>query len=344
MYNITAQFLSDENLQARDSNTGNGKATFTGSGRFLFPVAIGGKQFNLDFDTGSPDFWVLSSKTAIAGHAYYDPSFAVPLNIPFSIGYTDGSLAMGTTYLDTVNIGGIVIQDQAVEVASFVNGTLISIPVDGIFGMSLRIHQTSGQYSVLTNLLLHGLQLQVFTVSVTRPSEKNVNGFCTFGYIPSQIRISDIYYTNIVDNNPGFWMFPSTTAKIGGKLYSRPIGNLANADTGTTLIYVDRGLVLAIYGPLRGAQAANGLWYYPASSAAFVQTITLPVGNFDVTIHPSDFGIVATSDGWILGAIQDRKNQPFDTFGDIWLSNVYAIFDLTTTQPRLGVVSRPIST
>ena len=90
--------------------------------------------------------------------------------------------------------------------------------------------------------------------------------FAHSGYIPSPIVVSDIHYTNVVEYPSGFWMFPSTIVKIGGKLYSRSPNNFAIADTGTTLIKVDRDLLNAIYSPLRGFTASDGLLYFPVSS------------------------------------------------------------------------------
>src|SRR5947207_10772816 len=43
----------------------------------------------------------------------------------------------------------------------------------------------------------------------------------------------------------------------------------------------------------------------------------------------------------IFGAVQSRGSNSVDVFGDVWLWNVYAIYDLATTgTPRFGFVPR----
>ena len=132
----------------------------------------------------------------------YDPSTsssAIPLNLDWSITYDDQSSASGVVYSDTISIEGIIINGQAVEAASDVTGVLLEAPIDGILGMSLFPAQTSGEPSVLVNLVNHGLQSELFTAKLTREDETNVAGFYTFGYIDSQT-VGDqiIQYADII--------------------------------------------------------------------------------------------------------------------------------------------------
>jgi len=311
---------------------------------YITPIVIGDQTFHLALDTGSQDIWVLSSAlptSETSGRTVYIPSkSAVDTNRPWSISYGDGSFANGVIYSDTIAIGNIVIDQQAVYSATFINGTLLSYPVDGLVGMSLGAKETSGDASVLSNLLSHGLQSSVFACALVRPNEPNVQGFCTFGYVfgNSPVDYVDVI-TDTADNPSNFWMFPSTTAKIGSTVILRP-NNKAIADTGTFLIKVDDTLLQAIYGTVNGKKDSSGMWMYP-NTASF-PSITLPVGGFDVTLYSSDIdgGPAPNYPGYNYGTIQSRGSVGFDIFGDVWLNNVYAIFDLTQAQPRFGVIPR----
>ena len=312
--------------------------------RYVIPIVIGDQTFNLALDTGSRDIWVLSSALPASetdGRIVYVPSHsAVDTNRTWMISYADRSFASGVVYNDTIAIGNFVIEKQGVYSATFINGTLLNYPVDGLIGMSLATKESSGDTSVLSNLQNHGLQSSVFTCALVRPNEPNVQGFCTFGYVygTSRVTYTDVI-TDPVDNPNNFWMFPSTTAKIGSTVILRP-NNKAIADTGTYLIQVDDALLKKIYGRVNGKQDSAGFWMYP-NTASF-PSITLPVGGFDITLNSGDIdrGPATNHPGYNYGTIQSRGSSDVDVFGDIWLNNVYAIFDATPGRPRFGVIPR----
>jgi hypothetical protein len=351
---------SARNIESRDATVSSGPAVVN-TGRYLFPIQIGsgGQVFQMELDTGSEDLWVFSSLLPPAeqgGHNIYDPSTstsAIPLNKGWSIVYNDQSSASGIVYSDTISIEGIILNKQAVEAASDITGNLLQAPIDGILGLSLRPAQTSGEPSVLSNLLNHGLQSNLFTAKLTREQETNVEGFYTFGYIDEQLIGNQVIsYAEIIPG--GSWNFSSATARVGNEVLYRPPGNTAIADTGTALILVDDGLLAAIYEPLGGKKdstllsvSGNGAWVYPDTvTDAELPTITLAFGDFEVTLNPGDLnhGQAYPTGGWIYGGMQSRGNNNFDIFGDVWLNNVYAIFDLTQDVPRLGVVPRAYGT
>jgi len=53
---------------------------------------------------------------------------------------------------------------------------------------------------------------------------------------------------------------------------------------------------------------------------------------------PRDLSYAPAYPGWIYGGFQDRGDQDFDIFGDVFLKNVYALWDVK--NKKFGCVPR----
>lgn len=80
---------------------------------------IGGQFINLDFDTGSADLWVYTSNQPqrFSYKPEFSPTFKNLKGASWSIVNSDGSYALGTVGTDVVNVGGLSVKNQAVELA-----------------------------------------------------------------------------------------------------------------------------------------------------------------------------------------------------------------------------------
>lgn len=342
----------------------NSTLTATDHNQGLFytcPVTIGEgagqKTLRLNFDTGSPDLWVFSTlmppaEKAIGTHTFYDPALstaAKALNKAWGISYVDGSFATGVAYNDTVTLGGLILTQTGVEAAEDVDQGTLTDESDGLLGLSLDQNTISPSGSVPTtidNLISHPLAANVFTCALTRPAEPN--GFYTFGYIdPILTQGQQILYTDILGaagKHPGRWEFNSSFITINGQTIQRP-GNTAIADTGTTLIFIADSLLPSIYGPL-GGKMIGQYWSFPTTvPISVLPSISLPAGPNAVNLRPEDLAYQLSADGkWFIGSIQGRGTKVWDTFGDVWLRNIYAIHDVGMTgigKQRFGLVPRP---
>ena len=101
----------------------------------------------MDYSTRMTDLqnsWVFSSQLSAsqqAGHNIYNPFLSdtseVMPGYTWNIVYVDASTASGNVYTDTVSVGEIQIENQAVELAQIVSSQFLDEPEDGILGLAV---------------------------------------------------------------------------------------------------------------------------------------------------------------------------------------------------------------
>lgn len=335
---------------------------------YLASVTVGTppQKVSLDFDTGSADLWLwstglpasLQAQGKTSGHAIFDPdkssTFKVSNQSSWKISYGDGSGASGTVGTDVLTLGGLSIEDQAVELATSLSKQFTTGPGDGLLGLAFGNINTVKPTAVKTpvdNLIAQkDISLAVFTAHLgswkDAPEDDGGISFYTFGYIDpaplQRAKLQQPYYTP-VDSSAGFWQFPSVSATVNGNPIARGDDNTAIADTGTTLALVSDDLCKAIYDAIPGARydKTNQGWIYPANTPeASLPVVAFAVGDRTFAVQKEDLGF-AEAEGlktYVYGGIQSRGDIPFDIFGDTWLKSVYAIFDMG--NKRFGAVPR----
>ena len=113
------------------------------------PVTIGGQSMMLNFDSGSSDLWVMSTHLDSAtqkqlknsGHHIYDPNkSSTKKNMAgstWSIEYGDGSTASGDVVTDTLKVGTISVEGQAIECAKSLSEAFLDTEGDGLLGLAM---------------------------------------------------------------------------------------------------------------------------------------------------------------------------------------------------------------
>lgn len=314
---------------------------------------------DVNFDSGSADLWVWSTKldhqTQEAGEGsgikIFDPkkseTFKNAIGYTWKIAYGEGSGASGTVGNDTVKIGDITIQNQHIELAQEVSSQFQTESSSGLLGLAWGEYDHDYPQNELTLL---GNINTVVPNPVPTPVDNMITqkdipadaelwsvylgsvkdqkdpdhgkSFYTFGnYDESVVKASgqEIAWTPI-DDSEGFWMFPSESATINGKLLQLS-GNRAMADTGTTLMLVSDEFCKALYAAIPGAKydREQGGWLVPSEDVA--------IGNNQVTIEKEQLAWAKFDDNsnMSFGSIQSRGNNTFDIFGDTFLICCYAV-------------------
>ncbi|KAF1993087.1 aspartic proteinase precursor [Amniculicola lignicola CBS 123094] len=331
---------------------------------YLCPVQIGTppQTLNLHFDTGSSDLWstLLDSKTrsmASPAHTSFDPkkssTYKKLAASSWKIKYGDGSTASGSVGTDNVTLGGLCVENQAIELASKLSPQFTKGAGDGLLGLAWgqintvkpKRVQTPVENMMSQDDIVKDQELFTCYLGSWRDKDEEDKGesFYTFGYIDQDVIKrcggGEPHYAPI-DSSKGFWQFKSESATVNGKKITRP-GNTAIADTGTTLALVSDGLCKEIYSTIPGAEfdKKHQGWTLPIGTPEKdLPAVTFAVGDKQFCVQKEDFGFAKVSKEMQYGGIQSRGDSPFDILGDVFLKSIYAIFD--QGNKRFGVVQR----
>ncbi|KAH7063552.1 aspartic endopeptidase Pep1/aspergillopepsin F, partial [Macrophomina phaseolina] len=305
---------------------------------YLTPVTVGGKELELDFDTGSADLWVFStslSTSTQSGHAVYDPSVSGTEleGSTWNISYADSSGAAGIVYADKVVVGGVTATSQAVEAATSVSSSFAEdTDSDGILGLAFSSINTVKPKSQSTffDTVADDLAERLFAVAL----KKGEAGEYHFGYTDGSQYTGEIAYTD-VNSSTGYWEFTSSGFAVGnGSVNSTSLN--AIADTGTTLLLLPDDVVAAYYDQVTDSQYQPilGGWMFPCGTE--LPDFTLVIGGEERTVPGSYLEYTGAIAIFCFGGIQSNSGLDFSVIGDVFLKSQYVIFDHTTESPRLG--------
>lgn len=315
--------------------------------QYLAQVGIGTplQHFNLDFDTGSADLWMWSTKLPkntiktgqSSGHNIFDPSKSSTYKdtgSTWQIQYGDGSTAKGTVGTDVVNVGGIQLVNQGVELAQSLSTAFTQGQGDGLLGLafgSINTVQPNPVKTPVENMIDQSdipKDAELFTAYLTN-SKDNVSPCYTFGYIDQDLVNGGIINYTPIDNSQGFWSVKSASAAVNGQNYAL-VGNTAIIDTGTTLALIDDNTCKAIYDAIPNStyDSNQGGYLFPTSTSLdALPTVKFAIGDTFLTLHKEDLGYADAGNGMTYGGIQSRGNMTFSIYGDTCLKGMYAIFD-----------------
>ncbi|KAF2864306.1 aspartyl protease [Piedraia hortae CBS 480.64] len=302
-------------------------------------ITIGQDSFDMNIDTGSADLWVFSAQlpgNLIGNHTAYNPSKSgQPLqNHSWGISYADGSGAAGIVYSDKVVVGGATVTNQAVQAATSISQSfVVHEKYDGIVGLGFNNMNTvkPQQQKTFFDNVKDSIPQRLFTATL----KHNSPGSYDFGFLNRSKFRGEIVYVP-VDASRGLWTFDAGSFSVGnGRLQGR-IGK-AVADTGTTLLFVPQGIANAYYNQAPGARydRSQGGYIVPCDSRQ-LPAFNIQIGSQTISVPGYLLTYSPVGQGMCFGGIQPSQQRDFNIFGDIFLKAVYAVFDMTQDQPRLG--------
>ncbi|KAK1773078.1 aspartic peptidase domain-containing protein [Copromyces sp. CBS 386.78] len=299
---------------------------------YLAPVKIGGQTINLDFDSGSSDLWVFNTQLSpqiTRGHQVYNPAASKTFKLlqgqTFSISYGDGSAASGNVGTDVVEIGGVAVQNQAVELATKVSQTFIQdTQNNGLLGLAfskLNTVQPQQQKTFFDNVL-PSLAEPVFTADLRH----NAVGAYEFGRIDNSKFTGALAWIP-VNTAMGFWQFTTSAFSVGNSQAQRVAPAQAIADTGTTLMLVSQAVANAYYSQVQGARNDPN-----AGGVTFPCNTNLPDlfvdvgGRYMARIKGDDIRFAQIDATTCFGGVQPTTSG-LEIWGDIFFKSQFVVFN-----------------
>lgn len=262
---------------------------------------------------------------ATTGHAVFDASksstFKALDGAQFSIRYGDGSGAEGTVGTDVVEIGGVVVENQAVQLANAVTRSFVdNVNNDGLVGLAFSSLNTvnDGQRALpqktFFDNILPELDLPVFTADL----DPDGTGVYEFGKIDATKFVGEMAWIP-VNSSSGFWQFPSASFAVGNQTFRNRAASDAIADTGTSLLLVDQVVAETYYAQVAGAEenASVGGFIYPCD--AELPDISVAIGDEYMAVIPGNqitFAAVDEANTTCFGGVQGNQGSNLQIFGD----------------------------
>ncbi|OHW95921.1 eukaryotic aspartyl protease [Colletotrichum incanum] len=324
------------NQSAAAAEPGTGLVTATpirNDVEYVSPIKIGGQEVNVDFDSGSSDLWVFTSMLdaqSQTGHQLYDPSKSQNAKMlqgqQFSIRYGDGSGAQGVVGTDVVDIGGAVVQEQAVEMATAVSQQFVEDTANnGLLGLAfskLNTVKPTAQKTFFDNVM-PSLAEPVFTADL----RKKTVGAYEFGRIDTSKFTGQMTWIPI-NTTSGFWQFPSEKFAVGnGEVQVGKAGGQAIADTGTTLILANPTMVQAYYQQVQGAKQDQTVGGVTFPCNAQLPDLMMDIGGvYMARVKGSDINFAQVDQQTCFGGLQATTSK-LQIYGDILFKSQFVAFN-----------------
>ena len=293
------------------------------------------------------------------GHTIYTPgSSSKPMQgSTWQISYGDGSSASGVVCTDTVQIGPITINNQAVEEAQKADSSFLAANgSDGLLGLAFDTINTVKPNPVNTpvqNMIAQGdikADSEVFTCYLASYKDKSESSFYTFGAIDQTFANGKTFEYIPVDSSQGFWQWTCPTMTINGTDQSLAT-SVSILDTGTTLCLLSDADCQKIYSGWGTNDQQAGGYVFPADTPlSKMPTLTFKWGNTTVTFQKEYFAYnTVQGSNNVFGSIQSSGGIGMNIFGDAFLHNTYVVSQstalhlsvLTAISAQVWDVSKP---
>ncbi|KAL9544910.1 hypothetical protein MBANPS3_007389 [Mucor bainieri] len=298
-------------------------------------VGTPGQSLKINFDTGSSDFWFASTLcSTCTTHTRYDSSKSstyVADGRAWQIQYGDGSTASGILAKDTVNLGGLVIKSQTINLAKKESSSFASDPIDGLMGLGFdTITTVSGIKTPVDNLISQGLiSSPVFGVWLGKASNGGGGEYLFGGSNPNHYTGS--LTTVPVDKSQGWYSINVSSLKAGTTSVTGAFSGIL--DTGTTLLLFPQSIANKIAAQYGAKDNGDGTYTISCSTANLKPlNFTINGAQFQV---PTD-SIIFEQDGSTCFASFGYAGLDFAILGDVFLKNNYVVFNQKVPQVQIA--------
>ncbi|KAI7906915.1 aspartic peptidase domain-containing protein [Cokeromyces recurvatus] len=299
------------------------------------------QKFNVVFDTGSADLWIVSTqcKSDICkNHGKFDYDASETYNTledddsSIHIFYGTGNMH-GHLGEDTVRLcnNQIIIKNQVIADAVTISREFIGSPFQGIFGLGFQKLSSSPDYSPpLQSIVEQNLMDEpIFAIYSQQKA-----GEIDFGGIDTTRFMGTLSYEKVIDSS--YWMIKINNIRFGSTYFGE---RKAIVDSGSTLIIMSRKDATVYHSQIPDAIFnGDGTWSFPCANINKVKPLMIKTSTALLTIPMSKLFItpVSSTSKTCLSGISTDNEEEGNTWilGDIFLRNFYTVFDFG--ENRLG--------
>jgi hypothetical protein len=313
-------------------------------GQLTFGHTKGGgkpQTFDILFDTGSADLWVMEVACNSAACQEKDIRYDFgedtdygTIGSHFGITYEDGDGANGFLGSTIVQIGSLASR-QNFGLALTVNG--FENKQHGVMGMALNVASVNNQLTLISNLLNdenNRFDAKQFSFKLGRNADGAESELTIGGTNPKRFS-GELIWSDLSDDNKGHWTIPVDDILVNGQPLNF-VGRNGDLDTGATRIYVPHADAEQIYANIKHEMGINGEYIIDCGIQV---TISLRINGATWNIDSRDFVVRSAYAGdKCAGVIVGVNNYPPNlwSLGIPFLKNVYSVFDLGNIQVGLG--------
>ncbi|KAF2622279.1 acid protease [Macroventuria anomochaeta] len=307
----------------------------------MVAVTIGDskEEYHLLLDSAASNTWVMGQdckSDACGTHTTFgkgDSSSLKTQDTPFSVTYGTGSVS-GTLATDTLHIGSLS-PSVSFGLATNVSSEFKSYPMDGILGIGRGdvVQGTAQVMDVLKEDKLIGAK--IYGIYLSRSKDGLADGELNLGEVNKDRLSGDLNWIDCVPNDTGFWEIPVADASVNGKTLGLS-GKKGLMDTGTSYILMPPADALAIHSQIPGFAQSGETFSVPCNTQAPLQFI---FGKVGYNISTSDWLGGKLESGLCRSNIVGRQtfNESQWLIGDVFLKNVYSVFDFDGSRVGLGL-------
>ncbi|KAI4681819.1 uncharacterized protein J4E84_007415 [Alternaria hordeiaustralica] len=310
-------------------------------------------EYHLLLDSAASNTWVMSEECeseACKTHATFGTADSSTLktdaSTPFSVTYGTGS-SSGHLATDVLHLGPSLSPTLTFGLATNVSDEFRAYPMDGILGIGRGV-QGTGDDEITAPQIMDLLSSQdligakLYGIHLSRGEDGKMDGELNLGEVNKDRFTGDINYIECVDNESGFWEIPLQDAGVDGKSANLTTGvdRTAIMDTGTSFILIPEPDALALHSQIQGFEQDGETFFVPCDTRAAIQF------SFNDRVYN-----ISTAD-WVGGKddgselcrsnIVGRKTFGDNQWlvGDVFLKNVYSVFDFEGSRVGLGVLGQ----
>jgi hypothetical protein len=257
---------------------------------------------------------------------------------PFSITYGTGSVS-GTIASDVFHIGSLS-PSVSFGLANKVSDEFKAYPMDGILGIGRgdTVEGTIEAPQVMDVLKSEDLiGAKLYGIHLSRSKDGLKDGELNFG-APNPDRFTgDLNFVPIVANDAGFWEIAIDDAGVDDVEIGLG-GRTAIIDTGTSFIFMPESDATSIHDNIEGFKKSGETYTVPCNTK---KVVWITFGGVKYEISTADWIGGQTSGGNCRSNIIGRQTfgERQWLVGDVFLKNVYSVFDFDNDQVGFGVKS-----